>query len=182
MSVIKEIAIFLMITDLLYIMMNHESYQKYLKIFSGLILILMIIRLVTGFLSGHELEEEIEDRLMEYSIVEVDKSLDNVEQNAGDTMKSIYEEKTSKNIKAYLEANDIDIEEVTVEFEVTESALEFKNVTITPASWKVSENDWEEIAQASSNRHISELKRDYICKLLEDRYEIDRECIEFNDF
>lgn len=161
MDFIRQAAVFLMITSLLTMLVNSESYQKYVKIFSGLMLLLMLLRPVTGWLAGGNLEEMLEDRMEQFAIVEADHSLEKVNQQASETMKNMYEEKISESMLKYLKEQRLAVLEVKVTLRVEKEELVYDAITVV----------------IEGNRRTAEAQQAYICSLLSDKYGIERDCI-----
>lgn len=184
MQYIKEIAIFLVVVNLLSILINNDSYKKYMKIFSGLILILIIIKPLKIFISEKSFEEVIDRKITEYDIVEMNQSLDNINEEAGKNIKSMYEEKISKEIFRFLLENKIEAERVETELEIHDNQLVFKKVDIKLDKTrfnKIPEEMGDDYAiDVAENSRISEVKIDYVNQLIAKEYGIERERIYIN--
>ena len=161
MYLVRQTAVFLMVVNLLTMLVNSESYRKYIKIFAGLLLLLMLLRPVTRWFSGRELEEIMEDRLTQFAILEVDRSLENVNEEASEAMKRIYEEKTAESILLYLREQKLAVREVTVSLQMEKEAMIFDRITVV----------------VEGNRRTAEAQQAYIGSLLTEKYGIDKECI-----
>ena len=185
MNGIRQIMVFLIITDLLALFINGETYKKYLKIISGMLLVLMILRPVSKWLAEEKFGSLVENRMMEFEVIEADQSLINVSQEAALRTKQLYEEKTAGQIRQYLSQQKIAVKEVAVEMEVKDRQVLLKQVVITPEESGLTAGDGDIINDEMAYyamihpSDISEVKEMYICHLLKEHYGIDQACIHF---
>ena len=125
MEMVKEIAIFLIVVNILSSLMPNKNYQKYLKVLSGIVLILIILEPLQIFFDSTKLEELVERNLKESNIVELNQSLSGVNEEIGKQAKEMYEQEIADSISKYLVQQGIEINQITVEMEINqEDALE----------------------------------------------------------
>ena len=173
MEMVKEIAIFLIVVNILSSLMPNKNYQKYLKVLSGIVLILIILEPLQIFFDSTKLEELVERNLNESNIVELNQSLSGVNEEIGKQAKEMYEQEIADSISKYLVQQGIEINQITVEMEINqEDALELKEVVISlkDESYKLEE------AEESGNR-IPETRKQYVKNLVAENYGIETDRI-----
>lgn len=185
MQYIKTIAVFLIVVNLLMTLINHDSYKKYMKIFSGLILVLMITKQVRYYFSSGIIENAIDKKMQEYEIAEISNSLDNINEDIGEKAKHIYEEKIADEISLFLEKENIEVRNVAVQMSVKKAGLAFEKVIIELDNQKnvfLSEdgNYIYEAGEINVN-YVSEVRREYVNQLISKEYGIESELIHISN-
>ncbi len=182
---IKTIAVFLLITNLLITLINNENYQKYLKVFSGLILVLMVTKQVRFYFSTGLLEKSIERKIQEYEIAEMNHSFNSINEEIGKKSKGIYEKEIEDDIFHFLEQEKVEVKNVEVEMSVNETGLSFEKVLIELDGWKefnrfIGENSIYEAGEVNTS-HVSEVRMEYVNQLIAKEYGIEKKRIHISD-
>ena len=182
---IKTIAVFLLITNLLITLINNENYQKYLKVFSGLILVLMVTKQVRFYFSTGLLEKSIERKIQEYEIAEMNHSFNSINEEIGKKSKGIYEKEIEDDIFHFLEQEKVEVKNVEVEMSVNETGLSFEKVLIELDGLKefnrfIGENSIYEAGEVNTS-HVSEVRMEYVNQLIAKEYGIEKKRIHISD-
>ena len=182
---IKTIAVFLLITNLLITLINNENYQKYLKVFSGLILVLMVTKQVRFYFSTGLLEKSIERKIQEYEIAEMNHSFNSINEEIGKKSKGIYEKEIEDDIFHFLEQEKVEVKNVEVEMSVNETGLSFEKVLIELDGWKefnrfIGDNSIYEAGEVNTS-HVSEVRMEYVNQLIAKEYGIEKKRIHISD-
>ncbi|MBQ3666421.1 MAG: stage III sporulation protein AF [Lachnospiraceae bacterium] len=185
MDYIKTIAVFLLITNLLITLINNENYQKYLKVFSGLILVLMVTKQVRFYFSTGLLEKSIERKIQEYEIAEMNHSFNSINEEIGKKSKGIYEKEIEDDIFHFLEQEKVEVKNVEVEMSVNETGLSFEKVLIELDGWKefnrfIGDNSIYEAGEVNTS-HVSEVRMEYVNQLIAKEYGIEKKRIHISD-
>lgn len=80
-EIIKEIAIFLILINIISTVIPEDRYKKYIQIISGLVIILIIFNPLNKYLNENILYNSFEKIYKENEIVEMDKSLSNLNED-----------------------------------------------------------------------------------------------------
>lgn len=173
MEIVKEIAIFLIIVNILSSLMPDDNYRKYLKMLTGIILILIIIQPLHMFLDGAGLEDKIEKKIKESNIVELNKSLSGINEDIGNSAKKVYEEEIKNSINDFLEKNDIKTNSIEVDMKINDN----DELVIAEIFVEVDESNVSDENRECREDYASETRNLYIKNLIAEAYGIDKELI-----
>ena len=127
-SSIKEIAYFVIIISLISNLISNEKYIKHIKLFTGIILILIIINpLLKFFNSGGSLKNVFEEESMVNNINELNRSLSGIEENISSQTINDYQVCINKKVKGDLEKEGYNVERVDSVIENKENPSEEEN-------------------------------------------------------
>lgn len=90
-DVIREIAIFLILINIISSLVPGESYKKYLKMILGIIIILIVINPLWKIVNGTGLYDMFAKEYKESRIIEMDKSLGSLNNQINDIALKDYE-------------------------------------------------------------------------------------------
>lgn len=121
MNYFKGIVIFILIVNLISEFIMNDSYKKYMKHISGIILVLIIIKPVSGFFGEGNMERIINKTILESNILESKKFMKEADNKALENMTSLYEDEIEKEIEQYLNEKNIDINDVKAQVEVSDT-------------------------------------------------------------
>lgn len=172
MEVVREIAIFLIVVNILSSLMPEEIYKKYLKMLSGIILILIIIQPLQVLFNESELEDMVERQIKESNIVELNQSLSGINEEIGKSAKNMYEEEIKTSIFEFLDKNDIGTDNIEVKLEIIDDALVISGILIETEGSQTVDNKKE-----GREDYAAETRNLYIRNLVADTYGINRELI-----
>lgn len=173
MEIVKEIAIFLIVVNILSSLMPDDNYKKYLKMLSGIILILIIIQPLHVFFNDSELEDMVKRQIEESNIVELNKSLAGINEEIGNGAKKIYEEEIKNSICDFLKKNSIQTDNVEIDMQINEDdELVLSGVFIEIAGNQAFDEDGEYL-----DNYALETRILYVKNLISDAYGIDKELI-----
>lgn len=173
MEVVKEIAVFLIVVNILSSLMPDDNYRRYLKMLSGIILILIVIQPLHVFFDDSELEDLVERQIKESNIVELDKSLSGINEEIGNSAKKLYEEEVKNSIGNFLEKNGILTDTIEIDMEINES----DELVISGVFIEVDGNTvFDENGKYVGN-YAMETRAAYIKNLVADAYGIDMNLI-----
>src|SRR5574344_79655 len=111
-SMIKELAIFMLIINILSSIVPTENYKKHFKIIAGIVLIIIIIQPISKIFGNNNLVELFEDKYMTSEITELNRSLGNVNKEICDKSIDSYQLELNEKIKNVLENEKISVESV----------------------------------------------------------------------
>lgn len=172
MEVVREIAIFLIVVNILSSLMPEEIYKKYLKMLSGIILILIIIQPLQVLFNETELEDMVERQIKESNIVELNQSLSGINEEIGKSAKKMYEEEIKTSIFEFLDKNDIRTDSIEVNLEISDDALVISEILIETEGSQIVDNNEE-----GKENYAAETRNLYIRNLVADTFGINRELI-----
>lgn len=173
MEVVKEIAVFLIVVNILSSLMPDENYRRYLKMLSGIILILILIQPLHTIFNDSELEDLVERQIKESNIVELDKSLSEINEEIGNGAKKIYEEEVKNSIGDFLEKNDILTDMIEIHMEINES----DELVISEVFIEIQENTAFDGNGKYIGNYAMETRAAYIKNLVANAYGINQDLI-----
>lgn len=173
MEVVKEIAVFLIVVNILSSLMPDDNYRRYLKMLSGIILILIVIQPLHVFFNDSELEDLVERQIKESNIVELDKSLSGINEEIGNSAKKLYVEEVKNSIGDFLEKNGILTDTIEIDMEINDS----DELVISEVFIEIDGNTvFDENGKYVGN-YAMETRGAYIKNLVADAYGIDKDLI-----
>lgn len=175
MFLIKSTAVFLLMTNLMITIINDENYKRYLKFFSGIIMILMLAGPVSRFLGEGRLEKRISRLSEEFEISELNRSFENLDKEIGVKSKILYENKMSEDILSYLRSRQIEAEDVQVAMSVEGDRLTFDQIDIRLSEEPAVQDLPDEIPVSVSGK--DEIKSRMIRQMIATRYGLEEEKI-----
>lgn len=126
---IQNIVYYLIFVTMILNLLPSGKYEKYLKLFTGCILILLVIQPVTG---GLRLEEQISGLFnsmsFENDVGEIAKDLDGMEEKRLDTLVSRYEKAASEDVARLAGLNGYEVQEVLVKITGDKNSPDFGKV------------------------------------------------------
>ena len=102
-SMIREIVAFTLIVSLLGSLTSHTDYDKYIRFFSGIIFILIVLKPVGNLLLGDlDFEKIMENNLLQYERRELEEELQIADEKTGAAVLNNYQESLEKDMETRL--------------------------------------------------------------------------------
>lgn len=165
MEYIRQIALFIIIVDIFNMIITNDSYRKYLNLFAGIVLVLLVIHPLDRFINTEDLSYSIEKIFKEENIIEMDKSLSDIDGNISESSLRIYEQEIGGEIKRYLLGKELEVREVKVELKIEEDAIVYSTICI-------------EMDNFGKNRSEISTEQKYIESLITEKYSVQADVIE----
>jgi stage III sporulation protein AF len=127
---IKEIVVILILVSIISNLIPEENYKKYLRLISGIMIILIIINPIKKILNEEGLYYDFAEEYKKNDIVELKKSMDNINSEIYTRTKEEYENEIAYKLKNSLEQRGYIIEETEVTMDIEEDLLYIENVYI----------------------------------------------------
>lgn len=128
-EIVKKIAVFYVLSTFLMNLINDEKYKKYINMFSGIVIIILVIKPIGSLLS---LEGKFTELFDFNQTVQMTESLKKELKIADERMKGqLIEEFTKKaeeNIKEHLAEYNVFFRDMEIEFELDENSTEFGSI------------------------------------------------------
>lgn len=172
LEIVREVAVFLIVVNILSSLMPEDIYKKYLKMLSGIILILIIIQPLHVLFNESELKDMVERQIKESNIVELNKSLSGINEEIGKSAKKVYEDEIKNSIFEFLNKNGIQTDEIKVELEVCGDELVISEIVIEMDENRLADENGE-----IKENYASETRNLYVKNLIAGTYGIDKDLI-----
>lgn len=102
-SMMKEIVAFTLMVSLLGSLTSHTDYDKYIRFFSGIIFMLIVLKPMGTFLLGNlDFEKIMENNLLQYERKELEEELQIADEKTGAAVLNNYQESLEEDMEAKL--------------------------------------------------------------------------------
>lgn len=162
----REIAVFVIFVNIISCVIPGDNYKKYLKLVSGIITIIILIKPILKYSDGGDLYNTF---LMEYKksqVAEADKSLSNINKEIADITLADYTREINENIYTFLSEKGFKTDCIDAKLEVEENGtivvkkliIKFKNM--------------------GYDKNLKDTTTIYIYDIIFEKYNISKEVIE----
>lgn len=160
MAYFKGIVIFVLLINIITEFIPNDSYKKYLKNISGIILILVVINPISKYCEVNNLENTVNNFLIQNDTMDVNEFMSGTNDIALNKSASIYRNNIENQIKSYLIDSNFELNDVEVGISITAE----KEIKI----------DYVEIDLKFINYNIED---EYIKNMIEEKFYISKEVI-----
>lgn len=127
---IREIAVFLILVSIISNFLPEDNYRKYIKIISGVIIILIIMNPIHKIFKGEEIVSMFEDVYKKNDLVEMKKSMEGMNSEIYQKTLEEYETEIGTQLKNCLEERGFHIEDIRIRMNVEGEELYLEEVYI----------------------------------------------------
>ncbi len=131
MEYIRNITIFMLIYHICSLLIVSEGYKKYLKLITGMILILIVLQPLKIFTDSQEIENDVTRKLMNFGLGEEYQSVKSVNHEIEQQQLDIAGKKTSEYIRQILTNRRIVPSEVLVTCRIEDEGIIYEKIVIT---------------------------------------------------
>ncbi|MCU6754436.1 stage III sporulation protein AF [Bovifimicola ammoniilytica] len=143
-----------------------DNYKRYLKLISGIIIIIIVMKPIFRYNDGNELYNAFIKEYEKNQVVELDKSLRNLNKKIADITISDYEREVSEDIVTFLTKKGFKVSDVDISLIVDDdNRLGVKKLLI-------------EFEDMNYDKNLREATTIYIDDIILEKYNIDKEVIE----
>ncbi|WP_147592131.1 stage III sporulation protein AF [Bovifimicola ammoniilytica] len=165
-DVIREIAVFTIFINIVSCIIPGDNYKRYLKLISGIIIIIIVMKPIFRYNDGNELYNAFIKEYEKNQVVELDKSLRNLNKKIADITISDYEREVSEDIVTFLTKKGFKVSDVDISLIVDDdNRLGVKKLLI-------------EFEDMNYDKNLREATTIYIDDIILEKYNIDKEVIE----
>lgn len=165
-DVIREIAVFTIFINIVSCIIPGDNYKRYLKLISGIIIIIIVMKPIFRYTDGNELYNAFIKEYEKNQVVELDKSLRNLNKKIADITISDYEREVSEDIVTFLTKKGFKVSDVDISLIVDDdNRLGVKKLLI-------------EFEDMNYDKNLREATTIYIDDIILEKYNIDKEVIE----
>lgn len=178
-SAIKELAIFMLIANILSTIVPTENYKKHFRIITGIVLIIIIIQPLSKAFGNNNLVNMFQEKYMLSEVTELNKSLGNVNKEICDKSIQSYENEFNNKIKKVLSDEKISVKSVSTEITYSDDTNEMviQKVDISLGNPNKDESiAVNEVRIGTNHNQTQDVKTMYIVSILE-KYGIKKEVI-----
>lgn len=160
MNYFRRIVIFILIVNIIFEFVPNESYKKYIKHISGIIMVLIIINPISKYCNINILENSVSNFFMQNAMLDVNKFMSDSNDMALNNSVAIYRSNFENQIKSYLTDCNFDVTDVQAGISITNE----NEIRI----------DYVEIDLKFINY---EIENEYIKNMVEEKFFISKEII-----
>ena len=103
MSYFKRVVIYILLINIIFEFIPNDSYKKYIKHISGVILILFVIEPISKYCNINYFESVVNDFILQNEVTDINKFMSGVNDIALNKSVEIYQSNIEYEIKTYLE-------------------------------------------------------------------------------
>lgn len=130
MEYIKKIVVLIMIYNILSMLIVSESYQKYYKLLSGMILILIVFEPLHKIMNVTSSQNQILRTLSEFELSDEHYAMEHMSEEIEKQQIELVNSKTAECLRQMLWKQNISVEDVIVECEFRDREIIYKKILI----------------------------------------------------
>lgn len=119
MSYFKRVVIYILLINIIFEFIPNDSYKKYIKHISGVILILFVIEPISKYCNINYFESVVNDFILQNEVTDINKFMSGVNDIALNKSVEIYQSNIEYEIKTYLENCNFDVMDVEAVIGIT---------------------------------------------------------------
>ncbi|MBQ3544068.1 MAG: stage III sporulation protein AF [Lachnospiraceae bacterium] len=161
MDYFKGIVVFVLLINIIYEFVPNDSYKKYLKHITGVIIILVVIEPICKYCDINHFEDSVNNYFLQSDVIDVNEFMSDANDIALNKSADIYKSNIENEIKSYLMNCNFDISDVETGISITnenEIKIDYVKIDLKFINY--------------------EIEDEYIKNMIEEKFFISKEVIE----